>query len=338
MRVVTVHRLLFAVWAALATVMVVRARLAPAIAPRRAPVDVTDVIPSGAALLVTADLLAWRGSQLGRSIFGATPLGEVERACAGDPTGAARAVAFAVPSRALARPDAELELGLAATGDFDADAVADCATAIVRLHGGDPVRATLGSFVAVRDRDGASEGEVAVRDGGPVLLSGGRYLRDMIDTTEGRTPSLRSEARHRALREAVGFDAALVATWIAPAEGDALVEAITDAPADELDHVRAVAARLRLAPRLDLRVLLWCDAEAPCRDLARSLDARLRDASAPVAQAWLGFDPGQRARVTADGDRVTLAVTLEPDEAKRLVELGLRAWSPRGADGAAQQP
>ncbi|HOU94457.1 MAG TPA: hypothetical protein PLU22_25575, partial [Polyangiaceae bacterium] len=54
--------------------------------------------------------------------------------------------------------------------------------------------------------------------------------------------------------------------------------------------------------------------------------------------AWLGFDPGQRARVTADGDRVTLAVTLEPDEAQRLVELGLRAWSPRGADGAAQQP
>jgi hypothetical protein len=124
-----------------------------------------------------------------------------------------------VPSRALAGPEAEVELGLAAVGDFDAAAVADCAAAIVRLHGGDPVRTTLGGFLTVRDRGGASEGEVAARDGGPVLLSGGRYLRDMIDAAEGRSPSLRSEARHRALREAVGVDAALVVSWIAPRRG-----------------------------------------------------------------------------------------------------------------------
>ncbi len=338
MRVVTLHRLLLAFWAVVAAVVVVRARLAPATTPRRASIDVTEVFPSGAALLLTADLSAWRDSELGRAIFSATPLGEVERACVGDPTAPARAVALAVPSRALAGPEAEVELGLAAVGDFDAAAVADCAAAIVRLHGGDPVRTTLGGFLTVRARGGASEGEVAARDGGPVLLSGGRYLRDMIDAAEGRSPSLRSEARHRALREAVGVDAALVVSWIAPAEGEALVEAVTDAPVDALDHVRAIAARIRLVPRFDLRVLLWCDTAAPCHDLARALNARLQDASSPVARAWLGFDLGQRARVTADGDRVTLAVSLEPGEARRLVELGLRAWSPRGADGATQQP
>ncbi len=342
MRVVTVHRLLLGALAALTAVIVARARVAPSAPAQPVVIEVTDAIPRGASLLVTVNLAAWHGSELGRSIFGATrevtPLGEVRRACAGDPMAAVRVVALAVPSRSLATPDADLELGLAAAGDLDAGAVADCAAAIVRLHGGDPVRAPIGGFLAVRDRDGASEGEVAVRDGGPVLLSGGRYLRDMIDATEGRVPSMRSEPRHRELRDEVGTDAALVATWLVPTEGEALTGTITEVPADELDHVRAVAASFRLAPRPHLRVLVWCDAEAPCRDLASSLDARLREASGPVAQAWLGFDPRERARVATDGKRLTLAITLEADEARRLVELGLRAWSSRGPDGAAQQP
>lgn len=342
MRVVTVHRLLLFFWAALATVIVVRARLAPEPASRPVVMGVTDAIPGEASLLVTVDLAAWRGSEVGRAIGEApqeaTPLGEVRRACVGDPTAGVRAVALGVPSRALASPDADLELGLAAVGDLDAGAVANCAAAIVRLHGGDPVRAPVGSFLAVRDRDGASEGEVAVRDGGPVLLSGGRYLRDMIDAAEGRAPSVASDPRHHELRTAVGGEAAVVASWVAPTTGEALAGAFAGAPADDLDHVRAVAAGLQLAPGLEVRVLIWCDAEAPCQSLAASLDARLREATGPIAELRLGFDPRARTRVESSGERLTLTLRLEPNEARRLVELALSAWSPRGADGAAQQP
>jgi hypothetical protein len=74
-RVVTLHRLLLAFWASWPRGGGGAGAAGAATTPRRASIDVTEVFPSGAALLLTADLSAWRDSELGRAIFSATRSG-----------------------------------------------------------------------------------------------------------------------------------------------------------------------------------------------------------------------------------------------------------------------
>jgi hypothetical protein len=207
----------------------------------------------------------------------------------------------------------------------------------MQRRGGTPTRTTVGGFVSVRDRNGVSEGELAVRDDGLALLSGGRYLRDMVDAAGGRLASAAGDADHRALRAAIGTDSALIATWVVPVDQPGWQVAVAGVSESDLDHVRAAALAIRLSAAVRLRALVQCDEEAPCRRLAATLEQRLREASGPLTRLWLGFDP-TRVRVDAAGKRVTLSLALTVDEARALAERALPALSADGADRAPQQP
>ena len=77
------------------------------------------------------------------------------------------------------------DFGLIASGKIDEKALITCASKVIEGRGGMPSVTTIGSFRTVRDTSlSEGGGEIAVRDGGPLLLGAGSYLRAMIDTAE----------------------------------------------------------------------------------------------------------------------------------------------------------
>ncbi|MBN2195719.1 MAG: hypothetical protein JW751_23060 [Polyangiaceae bacterium] len=343
MRIATVHRLVLLFFVTLTVTAVVwSVEDRPPREPAPDGGGARAAIPTGAAVVVWVDVEGWRRSGLAAALFGAVggegPLDEVAEVCARDPTAGVRELAFAIPRHAAGTREEGPEFGLAASGDLAAEAVADCATAILRRRGADPSHQRVGGFVTVRDRRRSSKGEVAARDGGPALLSGGNYLRDMIETAEGRFPSVIDEPAHRELNEAVGEKAALVATVLLPTSPDRWPDAIPGVSASDLDHVRGIALGVRLLPPVIARALVICDEEPPCRGLAATIRNRLDAANGPLTRRWVGFNLPTRVRIQATARHVTAELSLSPEEAKRLVELGKDLWSPAGSDGPRQEP
>lgn len=340
MQISSLHRGLLLVCAALSAALVARALLAPPLprAPTTEPAGALLALPGNAAVVVTLDLVRLVESELGAALV--SPWLEASRRdlrqrCGGNPTAEVREIAFAIPTRAHG---GDLEFGIAAIGALSADAVSDCAAALLESRGRIPARRTVHSFSTVRDREKPDAGEIAVRRGGPALLSGGSYLREMIDAVEGRIPAAATDPLHRELRAALGSDAVLRASGAWPAGQAGLAAGVAGVPASELDHLQAAAVGAWVDARLRLELLLICDTAPNCQRLAKTAEERLREVSGPLLRWWLGFDPSARVSVTSIGRRLSLRVTLARDEAERLLGLAQRTWSLGGADGPAQQP
>ncbi len=230
-----------------------------------------DAVPAGAGFVLTIDVARLRETELGRSLLSAgrelPGVGRLDAICGFDPSESVREIAIASPS-------VSPELGIVAIGDFSAERIAGCAEAVVRRRGGTPVTTSIDEFTTVRDRGGTA-GEIAVRAGGPALLGGGHYLRDMIDASAGKAPSFARDDTHRELRRRLGEDAALLASWQLD---EGFLERATgepDARLSPLAQVRGAAVRVDAASTIVVRAVLSCPTKTACSEVA----SVLRDAS-----------------------------------------------------------
>lgn len=302
-------------------------------APHSAPVaDATNVeplalIPSGSAFLLTADVPALQRSEVGallaQRVGRAT--GKLATLCGFDPLRRLNQLAIAVPSAGNAnQPEHPEDFAIVASGQFTAEEIVRCASASIRERGGDPVTSELGHFSSVRDRaHERGTGEVAVKDGGPLIVSGGSYFRELLDAAEGRavrSEPAASDARHAELRRTLGA-APLLATWLL---GDGWLERVVgeggDARLSPLSGMRSVAARVDGGHEARLEVLLDCaDSDSAAR--ISSLLGELRGSLGALPLDPALSSAAQRIRVAQVGARLTLTLTASPSELTPLLDL-----------------
>lgn len=275
-------------------------------------------LPAGAELQVTLDMARFRASALGalltkegRTLSG---VGSLEQVCGFDPARKIRAIAVAVS--AASRTNAP-DFGVAATGNFSARRLVACARRVIRRRGGSPVETRIGSFVAVRDRRGRA-GEVAVRDGGPVLLGAGDYLLEMIDAADGRAPNATSDELHQALQRAVGVQGALVATWVLPARWLEQWAGAGLARASPLSQVRAIALRVNVTPEIEAHAVVGCTARSTCQEVHRLLSELLTSSIEPRLTHVLGHRLAHPIELRTTPREVHIDLIFTKDEASIL--------------------
>lgn len=281
--------------------------------PRQRPrLSELAAIPSDATFVASVDVARLRGSELGRALLSTgrelPGVGRLDAVCGFDPSDAVRSVAIAERGG---------EVGVVATGEFALEPIARCAEAVITKRGGAPARTPVSSFVSVRDRSQPS-GELAVRNHGPVLLGEGRFLRDMIDTFEGRSQNLRRDPVHASLRDRLGDSAAATVTWkLAPG----WLERVSGEPLaakSPLAEVRAAGLRLDVAPEIRALGLLVCSSSAACDEVASVIGDLTRDLG-PLLKQELGENPLEGAEVDRSEGAVRLRVTLTHDRATAIV-------------------
>jgi hypothetical protein len=292
------------------------------------PAQPLAVIPPGAAFVLTADLARLRTTAAGRALAEAAwkELDPGRTPCGFEPLRDVDQVALAVPSAGLAATGADAtDIVVVASGRFVAAVVADCVAQKITSRGGDVVRTGIGSFIAVRDRK--SSGEIAVRNG-LLVLSGGAYLRRVLDAAEGHAHTgneleRASDALHTELRRSFGKSAPLIATLALPAGW--LERAVDDPEAarSPLAQLRSAALRAEVADRLTWNALLACEAADGCAAVERFLAGARSDLTlllGPSVGAELSRVHMQRREA-----RIELAGVLTLEQLRSLAtELGKR--------------
>jgi hypothetical protein len=270
-----------------------------------------SALPRGASLAVSLDFRRIRETELGsvlteggRVLPGVGSLSDV---CGFDPTEQIREVA-------LAQRDSDL--GVVATGKFERARIVKCAAQVIARRGGEPTTSEIDSFATVRDRRGEGA-EIAVRDGGPVLIGDGRTLREMIDTVEGKAESMLGDDAHATLRRAVGPGAA-VATFVARPNWLARFLEPDEIERSALANVRAGAVRIEVAPDWVGTLLLACPDDRECEKLGNWAEQGVSDLR-QVVRRELGDDPVQKSEVKREANAVRVRVTLDPHRTARVL-------------------
>jgi hypothetical protein len=255
-----------------------------------------------------ASLGAFIAQRLGRTA-GAS---DFAKSCGFDPLSRLDQLALAIPGATLAT-EARPDFGIIANGRFSAREITSCASRAIDARGGEPVRTQLGSFESVRDAQGSS-GEIAAKDG-LIVVSGGSYFRELLDSAEGKLdPLAQHDARsrkHMELRRALGPGPVLVSWLLGEGWFRRFTDGETNARLSPLSALESLAARLNVGKTAQLLVLLDCaDDEGASR--VASLLSELQS-SLPV----LPLDPA----LSALAKRVTISRT----EARLRLELELTA-------------
>jgi hypothetical protein len=192
----------------------------------RGRVHAIDAIPANAFLVLKVDVDGLRRSPLGAPIFGgATSKLSGEKTftelCGFDPLSRMSEVAVGVPE-----DGAPGEFGVSIRAEISKDDLLACAQKVIESrkgHGlGAPTVRASGSYTLVESESDDTDPTrrtptLAYRDGGPFLIARGPWLATMIDTVDGKLPSVRTESPHAALRHAVGETDASPLTVIATA-------------------------------------------------------------------------------------------------------------------------
>lgn len=308
-----IHFGLLLVMAALAFALV-RRSLSDAPPPpgpaARARPDAVELLLPEASLLLTLDVRAMGRSAAGRALLarlvdlaGSKTAGS----CADRQLTRVRRLGLAVPATSTG-----LELGVVAEGDFDAVEVLACAEELLKNRGGDPVHSHVAGFRVLRDRRGS--GELAVVDGGPLILSGNTYFRDLLDRASGALPREHGtrERLHLALRARAG-DAPLLGTAVLPPGWLQHWLGEPDVARSPLALVRAVVVRGELDGALRLHVELSAEDAAG----AVRIEAFLRTAAAD----FLGLSE-QAAALAVQREAERVRVTLDERALALLDRLG----------------
>ena len=281
------------------------------------------IVPPGSAFVLSADIAARRKSPVGPALAARISglVGkdaDLAKLCDFDPLTALDQVALAIPSAAPNRRDDDF--GVIATGRFTATQITRCATASIDARGGDPVSSKLGNFSSVRDRN-TEVGEIAARDGGPLILSGGSYFRTLLDAAEGNAPKLEHQdprdAHHAELRRLVG-PGAIVATWLL---GEHWFESIAgdDAGLSPLRSLEAIAARLDLGQTLRVSALFECgDAKSAAEIQALLEQLRSSLATIPLDPALTAL--ARRVAISPQDRRLRLELELNEAELRGLLD------------------
>ncbi|HRI62888.1 MAG TPA: hypothetical protein PK156_01590 [Polyangium sp.] len=282
-----------------------------------------DALPDGALLVATADITTLRRSNALAPIFsesGEIPgLGNVRDVCGLDPLDKVTEVAMGIPAAG-----SDGDFGLVASGAINADAFLACASKVIEKRGGRPVVNPIGSFRTVRDSAGrTSSAEIAARDGGPILLGAGSYLRAMIDAADGRVPRASTEILHERLAHEIGPGALRVTVVLTPEQRRTLNEELARGGAEGSPAASMIG--LGVAVSMDSRVglsgVVVCDAAAACAELGRTFDGRRTSQTDTPLMRILGAKPLlERMKINADGTRILARLDMSPEEATNLVE------------------
>lgn len=302
------HLALLGVLVALAVALALRGTASSPPAQRPSPEsDSSALLLPDAALLATLDV-----RELRRSVWGRATLDRIaelhsvqgEQSCARRELEAVDRIHLAV--RVELAAEAAPSLAIVADGKLGADGVLRCARALTLSRQGDPVVSRLGSFATLRNRRG--EGELAVRDGGPLILSGGSYFRELVDRAQGLVPTEASllQQLHRALHQQTR-DAPLRLSWVL--QPGWLEQWLGDAElgASALGDVRAVSASAQLAERLRVRAVFTTASV----DSTPRVEQTLRDLLEPLTRGLeLELGPGQvEHTISRDKERVRLQLS-----------------------------
>jgi hypothetical protein len=286
-----------------------------------------DAVPSGALILVRADLEALRASPLAAPILSKSReiqgLGKVKDVCGFDPLETLKELALAIPAAGDAG-----EFGLVGAGPLDGDGLLACASKVVSARGGRPVTSTVGSFRTVRD--GSLEGtggEIAVGDKDLLIVSGGAYLRAMVDAADGRGPTVRSSVAHGALAEAVG-PADLLATMVLTDEQrEAIALELGGAPGKA---VSALGLGVRLGQVVRAHAVLFCQDEASAKRLVEVLIGVRNERAADYGTRLIGLGALLDAvTIEARGAEVHAELATGSEEAAQVLERVLTLRSTR---------
>lgn len=281
------------------------------------------LIPPGSAFMLSVDVRALARAPLGTFI--AERLGrsagasKLTQACGFDPLLRLDQLALSIPSANL--PDAHPDFGVIANGRFTAAEITRCASTAITARGGDPVRSKLDSFDTVRDRT-ANGGEIAAKDG-LVVVSGGSYFRDLLDSVEGAPNNLAQQdirsLQHTELRDALGSGPLLV-TWLL---GEGWFERVAGSDANArlspLSALKRLGLRMSVGDRALFLILLDCaDHEGAAniasllRDLQSSLDVLPLDpALRAIAKRITVSQKDERLRLELELERAELSPVLE---------------------------
>jgi len=282
-----------------------------------------DALPDGALLVATADIRALRRSSALAPIFSETGdipgIGNVRDVCGFDPLERITDVAIGIPAAGV-----DGDFGLVASGAIDAEAFLACASKVIETRGGRPVVNPIGSFRTVRDSAALASGaEIAVRDGGPILLGAGTYLRAMIDAADARVPRVTSDLLHERLSREVGNGALRITVVLTPEQRRTLNEELArgGAQGSPAAAMIGVGVAFSVDERVGLSGVVVCDAANACGELGRTFDARRTSQSDDPFVKLLGAKPLlERMKITSEGTRIAARVDMSTDEATHIVE------------------
>jgi hypothetical protein len=297
-----------------------------------------SIIPPGSAFVLSVDVtqlehaplgvvLAQRLGQLGSGA------GDLTGLCGFDPLAVLDQIALAVPSAGAAASERANDFGVVATGGFSAAQITRCASAAISQRGGDPVSSQLGTFSSVRDRK-TDGGEVAARDGGPLIVSGGRYFRDLLDAAEGniarREHQDPKDAEHAELRRMLG-PGTIVATWLLPEGWFERFAGEDSARLSPLRALKALGARLDVGQELRVSLLFECGDAASATEIAQLIE-QLRASLGALAQGPTLSDVARRIVEQPQPARLRLNLTLNEAELRAVLDAVL------GPNGPAAPP
>ncbi len=297
-----------------------------------------DAIPRGTSLVVLLDVRKLREAGLGE--IAGSDVGAL------GPIGCGKELAAGVCELAIALAaspggeDAPPDFGVVATGELPAARLLACARRTIEKRGGAAVVTRIGSFDTVRDaRRPGEAGEIAVREGGPLLLGGGAWLRGMIDAADGRVPAHSGDPLHAALRRSLAPKAAAVATWTPPPGWLARFADLGDHKTP-LDDLRAAALGVEVAPRVAVHAVLGFGEAASASSVAKMLGHWKGGGEALIVARSLGFPLLERLRASARERELHVELDLAKDEAERIAErlLGAMSAPPAGAPGSPPGP
>jgi hypothetical protein len=287
-----------------------------------ADVGVLGHIPADAFFVAVLDVAALRRTPIGKRFLGegrtVAGLGEIGALCGGDPMDAVTSLAIAVPA---GRAEG---FGVFAVGNPDAERLLACAERIVTERHGQPVRRRRGRFSVLADASQSlSSAELAVADGGPIILGEPSYVAASIALAPGAAGSLAQSPEHEALRALVE-PGVLNATVVFSAEqrrtliDELRVQQMHDSP---FAAVVSGALSVRLGSELELHAVVRCERHDACEAVAQLIDgARKTEAEAPLAVAVGLTEPLRAIHVEAQRTAVHLRLSLPLEEAFTLAQ------------------
>lgn len=292
-----------------------------------------DAVPAQSFLVATIDIEALRASPLGEQLgtLGEAGIARVKRTCGFDPLERATELAIAIPEE-----EAPGEFGVVARADLTAIEVASCAEKLARERGERTrVEERPGGFTVVEEQGGErTVSRIALRKGGPLLVGAGHWLDAMMETVRTGRHSVRDDPTHTSLRKAViGADKpAIVVSAILPRAlrerlKQQMVGGATDPDSSAaMRGVLSVAtASLAFSPgkkggQATLAAELGCEGADECREVARLIDRKKRDASGNLRLRLVGVTALLDAlKVDVEGTTLRATVSCDAQDFAALV-------------------
>ncbi len=297
--------------------------------------NVLDAVPEDSFLVATLSVPALRASpiaapliKLASSLGG---MGNAEKECGFDPFARVEQMAVAVPEESTG------ELGVIVAGTLDATELITCAKKVIAARGGSATALPSPehpSFTIIEEAS-ALEGKPSLALGkqGLLLVGKGAWLTKMMETAEGKRPSLKKNERHMALRSGAGEGRSVVLTVLLPAAlrnrlrsemvGELDGEAANPSMAGVLGVNSAAVALAAGTPggMTELLAELQCDTPEACTQVRALVERKRALWSKDMSFRFIGLGPVFDAlTVSTEGSKMSASTRMPADDARVLVE------------------